>query len=75
MSTLQQRLIDLSFEKDMDFKKQAELSGVPVYTLRNIRYGKTISPKANTIVALARFYNVSVDYLLGVSDVRRKYGE
>lgn len=75
MATLRQRLIDLSFEKDMDFKMQAGFAGVPVFTMRNIRYGNTLQPRADTLTALARFYDVSVDYLLGVSDVRRRFGE
>ena len=77
MATLQQRLIDLSFEKDMDFNMQAGFSGVPVFTMRNmlLRYGNTTQPRADTLTAIARFYDVSVDYLLGVSDVRRRFGE
>lgn len=75
MATLRQRLIDLSFEKDMDFKKQAGFAGVSIFTMRNIRYGTTTDAKASTLMALAKYYDVSVDYLLGVSDVRRKYGD
>ncbi len=32
-------------------------------------------PDADTIVALAKFFNVSTDYLLGASDIRNPYSQ
>lgn len=44
-------------------------TGIDQRTLSNYETGKT-NPDSYAIIALANFFNVSTDYLLGVTDTR-----
>lgn len=46
----------------------AEKTGIDQRTLSNYETGKT-NPDSYAIIKLAEFYNVTCDYLLGVSDI------
>ena len=53
------------------FKKQvANGAGVPFNTYRRYASGER-EPSASTVATLAQFFNVSADYLLGLSDEPR----
>ena len=45
----------------------AEQTGIDQRTLSNYETGKT-NPDSSAIIKLAEFFNVSTDYLLGVTD-------
>ena len=69
--TIQEKLKDLRVsEKKMTLKQVAEQTGISISSLSNYESNdfKDISPFA--IVSLAKFYGVSTDYLLGLSESR-----
>lgn len=49
----------------MNYYQLAELADIPLETMRNIYYGKTKDPKASTLLAIARVFKVSMNYLMG----------
>lgn len=71
---LSERLEALTESKrDVDYelsnKKQAEQIDIPYPTFNNYKYNKAECP-ISTIVKIAKYYNVSTDYLLGLSEVK-----
>ena len=50
----------------------AKLSGISQQAISFYETGKRI-PHADAIIALARTYDVSIDYLLGVTDEREPF--
>ncbi|OUQ18188.1 hypothetical protein B5E80_18230 [Flavonifractor sp. An135] len=67
MEILAQRLLALRKEHD---KKQTELAkalGLSISAYCRYEYGER-EPTASTIVRMARYFNVSSDYLLGLRD-------
>lgn len=70
----QNRLKDLREDHDYTQQQVAEKIGI---TQRKYSYIETGVQQltADVLVALARFYKVSVDYLLGETDVTARYPE
>ena len=70
----QNRLKDLREDHDYTQQQVAEKIGI---TQRKYSYIETGVQQltADVLVALARFYKVSVDYLLGETDVTVRYPE
>lgn len=70
----QNRLKDLREDHDYTQQQVAEKIGI---TQRKYSYIETGVQQltADVLVALARFYEVSVDYLLGETDVTVRYPE
>ncbi|MBQ7579902.1 MAG: helix-turn-helix transcriptional regulator [Clostridia bacterium] len=58
------RIRDLREDRDLRQKDVANAIGVDQRSLSNYETGKTI-PDAETVIALADFFHVSTDYLLG----------
>lgn len=67
MLTLSARLNDLKTSKNLLQKQVAEGSGIPLRTYRRYENGER-EPTAATLIALADYFNVSLDYLVGRSD-------
>lgn len=67
MLSLRERLLQLKKEKGALQLEIATAIGVSLRTYQRFEYGDR-EPTASSIVALAKFYGVSTDYLLGVSD-------
>lgn len=65
--TISKRLTELKTSKNLMQKEIAEGSGVPLRTYQRYENGER-EPSASIIVALAKFFGVSTDYLLGLSD-------
>ncbi len=62
-----QRIKELRLERGLSLQKLAEAIGVDKHAI--IYWENEINePKANYIVKLATFFNVSADYLLGLTD-------
>lgn len=61
------RIKDLREDRDLRQIDVAEKVGIDQRSLSNYETGKT-NPDSETVVRLARFFGVSCDYLLGVSD-------
>ena len=69
MEIFAQRLLALRKEQGLSQQDAAELSGVQYRSYRRYEQGER-EPQASVIVALAKFYGVTTDYLLGLSDER-----
>ncbi|HIT07576.1 MAG TPA: helix-turn-helix transcriptional regulator [Candidatus Merdivicinus faecavium] len=69
MSKLSERILALRREHGVLQLEIAAAIGVSLRTYQRFEYGDR-EPTASSIVALAKFYGVSTDYLLGVSDER-----
>ncbi len=61
------RLKTLRLQNGVTQKTIAEKIGVAPVSLQRFEYG-TLQPKLETVVRLADFFNVSVDYLIGRTD-------
>ena len=63
------RISELRAEKGISMKEAARLLNMPYTTYVNYEKG-TREPNSETLIALANFYNTSVDYLIGKSSDR-----
>lgn len=61
------RLLDLRKEKNMSQRQMAKFFNVTQGTYNNWEQGNT-QPSIEQLIELARFFSVSVDYLIGNSD-------
>ena len=63
-----------ALREDMDLTQTyiAELLHVGQRTYSDYELGRTRIP-LDSMILLAKFYNVSMDYLCGVSDIRRPF--
>ena len=66
-AVMYQRLRDLREDKDLPQRALAELLHVSQATYSRYESGTLDIPSA-ALIALARFYETSVDYLLGLTD-------
>lgn len=69
MEKFTKRLYDLINESDCDQKDLAEKTGITAATISRYLNKKTL-PSGRNLELLAEVFNVSVDYLLGRSDIR-----
>lgn len=69
MEAFRQRLRQLRERKGVSQRTLGELCGLSVNTVRCYEAGQR-SPTARNLIALADFFNVSTDYLLGRSDMQ-----
>ena len=70
MDTFGNRLSELRKQKNLKQKDVAGHFGMPVRTYQNYEGGQR-EPNFSTLVALADYFDVSLDYLLGRTDERR----
>ena len=61
------RFFELRSEKGISQREIAKLFGISQATYNNWENGRT-QPSIEQLIALAKFYDVSVDYLIGNSD-------
>ena len=61
------RIKDLREDRDLRQSDVASATGIDQRSLSNYETGKT-NPDSETVIRLARFFGVSCDYLLGVSE-------
>ena len=59
------RVKDLMNEKGWSLQQLADISDLPMETVRNVYYGKTNDPKISTVMKLAKAFNLSVNCLMG----------
>lgn len=64
---INERIKTLRKEANITQKSLAEAIGVTPGSLQRFEYG-TVRPNIETLVALADYFNVSLDYLVGRSD-------
>ena len=61
------RIRDLREDLDMRQSDLAEATGIDQRTISNYETGKT-SPDSDSLIRLADFFHVSIDYLVGRTD-------
>ncbi len=66
------RINALCCEKNITVNKLATLSGLTQSTIDSILKGKSVNPRVETIDKIADVFGVSIDYLLGLSDDRKR---
>ena len=64
MKKLCERLQQLKQEQNLRQKDIAEEVGIPLRTYQRYEYGER-QPTADVLVALADYFNVSIDYIVG----------
>jgi len=69
---LGQRLKELRKDRELSQAELADKLNVVVHTVSNYERGKSV-PEIDTLIRLAKFYDVSLDYLLGLIDEPRSY--
>mgnify|MGYP005792831903 CR=1 FL=1 len=67
MTKLSERMLHLRKQKNLQQKTLAEILGKSVREYQRYEHGEH-EPTASSIIALAQFYGVTSDYLLGLSD-------
>ena len=70
--TYHNRIRNLREEKQLNQTAVASLTGVQQKTYSDYEIGKTRTP-VESLIVLARFYNVNMDYITGVSDERKPF--
>lgn len=68
------RIRDMRIDHDMRQKDVAEILGCHEGVYRRYENGSRDIPLW-ALIKLAKLYNVSIDYLLGVTDNKRNFGE
>ena len=63
--TLAKNISDLMNEVNIDDKKLSESTGVSAATIKKIRLGLSLNPTIETLIPLAKFFDVSVSQLIG----------
>ena len=66
------RLRDLREDKDMNQTQLAKLLGMSQTGYSKYETGENDIPTA-ILIKLARFYNTSIDYILGETDINKRY--
>ena len=70
MAILRDRLYMLRHERRWTLETLAKASGVLLQTIWRIENGVTEDPNMSTLVKLANALEVTVDYLIGRSEIR-----
>lgn len=70
-SKLADRLKNLRYEKGLSQYELADKLGVSRGLIGNYEQGRR-EPDYNTLILFANFYDVSLDYLLGITDIRKR---
>ncbi len=64
---IDKQLKTMMHKKGLTLEKLSTLSNVPIETIRNIIYRRAINPRVDTLWALSRTLNVSMECLMGES--------
>jgi len=70
--TMQEKLNDLRKERKLKYAELEKATGISVSTLQRMENDAEVGINYQDIVTIAKFYDVSADYLLGFTD-NRKY--
>lgn len=66
------RIRDLREDNDFNQSKIAELLNIGQKTYSDYELGKTRIPM-DSLIILAKFYNVDLNYICGVSEIKNKF--
>ena len=64
------RIKELRLEKELKQVELAQIIGMSQSSLSGYESGK-IEPDQETLIRLSEFFDVSIDYLLGISDIKK----
>ena len=67
-----ERIREIREDKGLTQQKVADLINVGQRTYADYKSGKTRIPIDNLLI-LAKFYNISMDYITGASDIQTEY--
>ena len=70
--TINERITDLRTMSGLSQKELCEKIDVPTSTLSRIERGEITNVSNDILIKLANFYNISTDYLLGLTNVKFK---
>lgn len=70
--TINERITDLRTMSGLSQKELADRIDVPTSTLCRIEQGKIANVSNDVLIKLTNFFNVSTDYLLGITNVKFK---
>lgn len=68
--TINERIGDLRTSMNLSQTELSEQTGIPISVISRIESGKTATVGHDVLAKLAVFFNVSADYLLGLTNVR-----
>lgn len=71
--TVSERLNDLRKEQKLTYKELSEKTGVSASALQKYESGKHTDISPYNLVKIAQFYDVSLDYLMGLTDIKKPY--
>lgn len=71
MTIIAKKIKGLRLLKGVTQKQVADAINVSPVSLQRFEYG-TVRPSLDTLIALADFFNVSLDYLVGRSDIKER---
>lgn len=71
MATFAQRMKQLRKEKNLKQQQLADQFSVKLRTYQGYEYGESY-PEVAKLVAIADFFDVSLDYLMGRSEMRER---
>lgn len=69
--TIGDRLYEIRAERDLSYREISRMIGTTNTVWRRWEVGETI-PSAKVIIAICETFNVSADWLLGLSERRKK---
>ena len=69
--TIQERLKDLRVERGLSLEELAKETGISSSALSSYENNEDKDISLNSIITLAGFYNVSTDYLLGLTEINK----
>lgn len=69
---MEYRIKELRLNHDFSQKQIAEYLCITQQTYSRYEIGE-LEPSIKVLIRLARFYNISVDYLLGLSDCKKRF--
>ncbi len=69
--TIQERLKDLRVERGLSLEELSKETGISSSALSSYENNEDKDISLNSIIALANFYNVSTDYLLGLTEINK----
>lgn len=72
MKSTHERIRDIREDNDLTQKKVAEILHISQRTYSDYELAK-LRLSLDTLIKLAEFYDVSLDYLSGISDVKNKF--
>lgn len=72
MSKLHERIKNLCEERNMKIANMCRATNIPTGTLSDLKSGRTKSLSAVNLSKIANYFDVSVDYLLGNTDIKKE---